>query len=60
MIMPLGILFWVIMILWLVFGVWQNRAEIQGGKFIVVGGTLLQFILFFLLGWKVFGFIVQG
>jgi hypothetical protein len=58
--MPLGIFFWVLMLLWLIFGVWSNRADIQGGRFVSVGGTLLEFILFFILGWKVFGFIVQG
>ena len=58
--MPLGILFWVLMILWLVFGVWTNRTDIQGGRYVSLGGTLLEFILFFLLGWQAFGFIVQG
>jgi hypothetical protein len=58
--MPLGILFWVLMLIWLIFGIWSNRVEIQGGKYQVVGGSLLLFILLFILGWKVFGFIVQG
>jgi len=58
--MPLGIFFWVLMLLWLVLGLWSNRVEIQGGRFLAVGGTLLEFLPFFILGWRVFGFIVQG
>jgi hypothetical protein len=58
--MPLGVLFWVLMLLWLIFGLWSNRTDIQGGKYSLVGGNLLLFILLFLLGWKAFGFIVQG
>jgi hypothetical protein len=58
--MPLGILFWVLMVLWLIFGIWSNRVQIQGGQYQIIGGNLLLFILLFILGWRVFGFIIQG
>ncbi len=50
--MPLAVAFWVLMIIWLVFGFWSRRAEpfVNWG-----GGYLLEFILFGLLGWAVFG-----
>lgn len=52
--MSLRLLFWVIMLLWLIFGIivpaWSNWHA-----YAVWGGGLLQFILFFILGWRVFG-----
>ena len=58
--MSIGTLFWVLMIIWLIFGfVWNWRPEVTGswGPF---GNSLLLFILFFLLGWRVFGFILHA
>lgn len=49
--MSIGIIFWVIMIVWLVFGFWRNSANIGAW----VPGALIEFILFALLGWAVFG-----
>ncbi len=53
--MPMGILFWVLMLLWLVFGFWSNRDDLRAGKYTWAGGSLLLFILLALLGWKAFG-----
>jgi len=52
--MPKGLLFWILMILWLVFGLYYGYPDRR-----FLGGTLLIFVLFFLLGWAVFGFVVQ-
>ena len=59
--MTIGFLFWLLMILWFLFGLYWNwpRNGSQPG-YSVVGGNLLLFILLFLLGWKVFGFPIQG
>jgi hypothetical protein len=57
--MPKGILFWVLMVLWLVFGLYSNRAQVTAGNYAPVGSSLLLFILLFILGWQVFGFVVQ-
>jgi len=57
--MPIGILFWVLMLLWLLFGLFWHRAEVIGGNYGIVGGNLLLFILLGLLGWRVFGPILQ-
>ncbi len=51
--MPMRIVFWILMLLWLVLGiipVFQREFN-----FVVFGGAVLPFILFFLLGWKSFG-----
>lgn len=53
--MPIGFLFWTLMVLWLIFGLWRSA-----GDRYLIGGAILQFVLFFLLGWRVFGFVIQG
>ena len=50
--MSIGLLFWVLMILWLVFGPWPFWGA---NAFRPIGFSLLTFILFALLGWQVFG-----
>lgn len=57
--MPTGILFWVLMILWFFFGLYWHWPEVSGGKYGIVGGNLLLFVLLGLLGWKVFGPVLQ-
>lgn len=49
--------FWVIMLIWLIFGFWSVRTPAPNppGGIRTFGGTLLLFVLFALLGWKVFG-----
>jgi hypothetical protein len=57
--MPIGLLFWVLMILWLIFGfVWYRNGT--SWSYGWGGNTLLLFVLLFLLGWAEFGFILQG
>lgn len=53
--MTLGLLFWVIMVVWFVFGLYTNRAALGAW----VGGNLATFILLALLGWQVFGPVVH-
>lgn len=63
--MPMGILFWVLMILWLLFGLgwgfWCYGATPDDARKMYgwCGGSLLLFILLGLLGWKVFGPVLQ-
>lgn len=57
--MPIGMIFWMLMILWLLFGLYWNRADLRAGNYGGTGGSLLLFVLLFLLGWRVFGFVVQ-
>ena len=54
-------IFWVLMILWLIFGVVFSWPA-GGGfwAFAPVGNQLLAFVLFGLLGWQVFGPAVKG
>jgi hypothetical protein len=53
--MSIGLVFWILMLLWLVFGLWQNWPGIAGGQWQPIGGSLLLFILLLLLGWHAFG-----
>ena len=57
--MPIGLLYWMLMILWFLFGLYWNGPEFKAGNYGAFGGNLLLFILLFLLGWRVFGFVLQ-
>jgi hypothetical protein len=54
--MPIGILFWILMLLWFLFGLYWNRADLNYG---FLGGNLLLFVLLGLIGWKLFGPVLQ-
>lgn len=58
--MTLGLIFWILMLLWLVFGLWQNWPGAQPPPWGWLGSTVLLFLLFLLLGWGVFGAPVRG
>ena len=53
--MGLGQAFWIIMLLWLVFGVWRDWPSP-----VAIGGNVLIFVLFLLLGWAEFGAPLRG
>jgi hypothetical protein len=50
--MSKGLIFWILMLVWFVFGIWGSWPN---PNYIVVGGNLMLFILLLLLGWQVFG-----
>jgi len=57
--MTLGMFFWVVMVVWLAFLIyWGWRAAPENRPW--VGGSGIVFLLLFILGWKVFGFVIQG
>ena len=58
--MTLGFLFWLIMVLWALFGAWGIYPSPNKPPFVPFLGIGLTFVLFFLLGWRVFGFVIQG
>jgi hypothetical protein len=51
--MSLGLAFWILMLIWLVFGFAWHAGVL--GPYGPWGSTFLLFILLLLLGWKVFG-----
>jgi len=55
--MDMGLLFWFLMILWglSVIGSFAN----WNSPWFIAGGNVLQWILFALLGWKLFGPILH-
>ena len=55
--MSIGLLFWIIMIIWLFYGVWTNRAA---GWNWGLGAPLIEFVLLVLIGWAVFGAPIRG
>jgi len=54
--MNLSMLFWVIMIVWLLFGLWSSWPAAGGTNgFRGIGGHILVWVLLAILGWQVFG-----
>ena len=51
--MTLGTAFWIIMLIWFVFALAWNFG--WTGTHGPLGSSILLFVLFLLLGWKVFG-----
>lgn len=51
--MSRGLIFWVLMLIWLVFSLAVFGGF--GGVYLARATPLLEFILFLLLGWQVYG-----
>jgi hypothetical protein len=59
--MQKGLLFWILMLFWLVVGLWGFWPATGGGlAYGMIGWGLVLFLLIGLLGWKVFGAPLQG
>jgi hypothetical protein len=56
--MTLGLAFWILMLIWFVFGVLVHSG--WAAPYGAIGNMLLLFVLFLLLGWKVFGAPLHG
>lgn len=53
--LSIGLLFWLLMILWLIFGlVWGYPAD-PANRWRHGGGHILLWVVLFLIGWEVFG-----
>lgn len=57
--MSLGLLFWVLMLLWAILGVGWAWPRDPASRY-VFGGWLLLFLLIGVLGWQVFGAAIKG
>lgn len=57
--MTLQLIFWILMLIWLIFGVAYHGGYLAG-PYGVWGNTVLLFVLFLILGWAVFGSPVKG
>lgn len=53
--MSKGLIFWIIMLLWLLAIVGAIMVPDNFRVYLVHGSTVLHFILFLLLGWAVYG-----
>jgi hypothetical protein len=59
--MKISLLVWILMLFWLLFGVWSNWPATGGAvnAYGPVGGNVLLFLVISLVGWKVFGSPLQ-
>jgi len=56
--MGIGLAFWILMLIWLVGGLYYGYASTPDRFFL--GGNIMLFILFVLVGWQVFGAPLHG
>jgi hypothetical protein len=57
--MPLGILFWVVYVIAILFGVWSNYDAAQPLWYKGAGAYVILWLLVGFLGWQVFGPVVK-
>lgn len=55
----MSLLYWVIMLIWLLFGLWNNWPA-PGTRPWGAGGHIVLWILLALLGWRVFGAAIHS
>jgi hypothetical protein len=58
--MTLAFLFWLLMILWLIFGFLVNWPTAPGTRPWPLGSHIVLWIVIALLGWRVFGAALHG
>lgn len=58
--MSIGLLFWVLMVLWFFSWLGTTYAPGQFGPWGIHASNLLFFVLLFLLGWHSFGFVIHA
>jgi hypothetical protein len=58
--MSFGLLFWVLVILWAIFGFFYYYRPTVFGGYAYAGNSVLLIVLFSLLGWAVFGPPLHG
>ena len=52
--MSFALVYWILMLLWFVFGMWSNY-PFSGANARPAGSTALLFLLLLILGWATFG-----
>jgi hypothetical protein len=57
--MTIGLLYWMLWIIWAIFGFYNGWSGEPGNRRSVWGSNALLLILFFLIGWKIFGFVIK-
>lgn len=58
--MPLSLLYWILMLFYVLFGFWWGWSSPAPARYGVAGGSVLAFLLFLVLGLKLFGGPIQG
>lgn len=52
--MPIGILYWVILVVWVLFGLWRSNWDVK-----TYSPNLVLIVLLILIGWQLFGPVVR-
>lgn len=57
--MKIGLAFWIIYIVWVLFGLYVGSSIAPTERRLYFGGGIVLLALLFLLGWQVFGFALE-
>ncbi len=58
--MPLSLAYWILMLFWLVAGCWVGYATPAGERRPWIGWSTLLFLMFLVIGLKLFGTPIRG
>lgn len=58
--MPIGYIFWMLMIIWAIFGLAYTSTPATFGAWGGISNWVLLFVLLALLGWHSFGSVIHG
>ena len=58
--MPLELVYWILMLLWLVAGAWWGWSTPPPGRGPIIGWSIVLFMLFLTIGLKIFGAPIRG
>lgn len=58
--MSIGLIFWIIMLLWALFALAWHNGWGSVGNWGPFGNSFLLFVLFLLVGWRIFGAPIHG
>ena len=58
--MPLSLLYWILMLLWLIAGFWWGWGQEGPARYSWFGWSIILFLMFLVLGLRVFGAPIKG
>jgi len=58
--MPLSLAYWILMFVWLLGGFYWGSTLAGPGRYSAFGGSILIFLLFLILGMRLFGAPISG
>jgi len=58
--MPISFIYWFLMLLQIIFGMWWGWSQPAPARYGIAGGGIVTFLLFLLIGLKIMGAPISG